>query len=475
MPRGKPLLPKDSKYESILVAIPTFGMASMNFHISQWTMARPILTSHGYTYVQGKPVDVARNEIAAYAMHIGKVGYVFFRDDDVLIESDALVKLYGRINRKTKANPKKLGNSIIGGVVYSKEKPPIPMMFNANITGAVEDWNVGDLVKLDIIGMGCTLIPVGVFFKVEPEVEYWQCCNENCPVKWHMDYKAPGDCDHCGRKLIPQFFRTIEKTEDEQGCLGTFTEDSYFCLTAKRAGVQTYCDTGVQCKHEDFASNTRYYYHIGLGYPVWEIGKSIHFWPDEHDPAHDAVAYKPRSKGKVRFNVGCGGDKKKGYVNIDIFDHGADFACDAKDLQPAVVKYGQANEIVANHVLEHIPRDEVLGTLRNWVKALKPGGVLKIEVPDGRWACEQFLEKDLNGKPGLAYNWHELIIHGTQADQGQYHYTIMTENKLENMLKTMKSQVERVNLRVVFPKTHNQQVIRATVTKRGAKREGVKG
>jgi predicted SAM-dependent methyltransferase len=113
--------------------------------------------------------------------------------------------------------------------------------------------------------------------------------------------------------------------------------------------------------------------------------------------------------------------------------------------------------------------------VRNWVKALKPGGVLKIEVPDGRWALEQFLEKDLNGNPGLAYNWHEAIIHGLQSDPGQYHYTIMTERKLDRIFKTLKSQVERVNLRTVFPKTHNQQVIRATVTKRGAKREGVKG
>jgi predicted SAM-dependent methyltransferase len=471
---SKPLLPKDSKYDSILVAIPTFGMASMNFLISQWTMKRPILTSHGYTYVQGKPVDVARNEIAYYAMHGGKVAYVFFRDDDVLIEQDALIQLYGRISRKTKANPKKLGDSIVGGVVYSKEKPPIPMMFRSDTTGPVEDWNPGDLVKLDIIGMGCTLIPVGVFFKVEKEVEFWQCCNEACAVKWHMDHTKPGNCEYCGRTLVPVFFRTIERTQKEQGVLGEFTEDSYFCLMAKRAGIQTYCDTGVQCKHEDFSTNTRYYYHTGLGYPVWEIGKSIHFWPDEHDPAHEAVAYKPK-KGKVRFNVGCGDDLKKKYTNIDLYNPKADFTCDVKDLQPAVAKYGQADEIVARHVLEHIPRDEVIGTVRNWVKALKPGGVLKIEVPDGRWALEQFLEKDLNGNPGLAYNWHEAIIHGLQSDPGQYHYTIMTERKLERIFKTLKSQVERVNLRTVFPKTHNQQVIRATVTKRGAKREGVKG
>ena len=39
-------------------------------------------------------------------------------------------------------------------------------------------------------------------------------------------------------------------------------------------------------------------------------------------------------------------------------------------------------EIYACHVLEHIPRPEVVPTLREWRRVLKPGGLLRVAVPD---------------------------------------------------------------------------------------------
>lgn len=464
--------PKDLKYNGVLIGIPTFGMVSINFLISQCLTGSPIFTSRGYLPVIGKPVDVARNEIAASALY-KNYGYVWFRDDDVNVKHDACVKLMGRLSVAQKAQPRDVAEAVVGGVVYSKIKPPSPMIFRHDVVGGYEDWNYGDIVECDSIGMGCTLIPTGVFKKIiDAGMDKWQCINSNCPVNWTVTYKEKGVCPDCGGPLVAVLFKTVRGGEGLDWKPTEMTEDTYFCLLAKEVGVKIYADCGVQCEHEDTESGTIYYFHEGLGVPVWECDGNLEFEPQAGSVVAQLKEFSPKEKrksnGKVKFNIGCGveSEHKKGYVNIDMFAD-CDFRCDIRDLAPAIRKYGQADEVFARHVLEHVNRNAVPATFKNWLKALKPGGKLWIEVPDGKAAMEEFLHHDGNGSSFVKKNFSESVVFGSQDRPGMEHRTAITVNKMERLVAANKNMIAAHSIRSIHPKKHNQRVIRATITKAG--------
>lgn len=58
-----------------------------------------------------------------------------------------------------------------------------------------------------------------------------------------------------------------------------------------------------------------------------------------------------------------------------------DHVCDAGKL--SAFADGVYDELYASHVLEHFDyRDELLATLKEWHRVLRPAGVLYVSVPD---------------------------------------------------------------------------------------------
>ncbi len=81
----------------------------------------------------------------------------------------------------------------------------------------------------------------------------------------------------------------------------------------------------------------------------------------------------------MKINVGSGGTPLEGYINIDRKTGGEAFPL----MQDGVVfDTGVADEIRASHVLEHFPLTKTLEVVKEWIRVLKPGGLLKIAVPD---------------------------------------------------------------------------------------------
>ena len=463
-------LPREAKYQGIVMGIPTFGMISFTWTASQLTMAVPIFTNIGYHFVQGKPVDVARNEIAYAAMQ-NKNAYVLFRDDDTIAPRDAILKLTKRFDAYKKMRPETLGDCIIGGVVYSKTQPPTPMIFREGHTCGIEDWNLNDLLEVDVIGMGCTMIPVGVFKKVEPHVKHYRCVNALCPSGYgEFPPEKKGNCPECNSTLVPGFFKTVRDLNDE-GQPAYMTEDSYFCLLAKKvAGIKTLVDCGVQTRHEDWSRNpaetTHYYYHPQAG-PVWEQNGMVYTYPEVESEIHDQMILRPRpekrnGKGPIKLNLGAGKVKKNGYINVDLFDE-PEYKCDVRDLTPLVRDLGQVREIRASHVLEHLGRQELLPAFRNWLKALEPGGKLDIEVPDGVWAAKNFVKEMENGGKN---EFAEMVVYGQQASPLDFHKSALTEPKFKRIISACRNQIEKSKVETIFPKGYNQQCIRVVITKK---------
>ncbi len=88
----------------------------------------------------------------------------------------------------------------------------------------------------------------------------------------------------------------------------------------------------------------------------------------------------------MKLNLGCGQNKLPGYVNVDRYETFApDRVCDLEAF-PWPFADGSADEIVMNHVLEHLgaQTETFLGVMKELYRVLKPGGRLDIAVPHPR-------------------------------------------------------------------------------------------
>jgi len=89
----------------------------------------------------------------------------------------------------------------------------------------------------------------------------------------------------------------------------------------------------------------------------------------------------------MKLHLGCGQRYLEGYVNIDFpisfhtaqTESVADLHADISTLRyPAQ----SVSEVRLHHVFEHFPRPVACGLLACWFSWLRPGGVLRVEVPD---------------------------------------------------------------------------------------------
>lgn len=80
----------------------------------------------------------------------------------------------------------------------------------------------------------------------------------------------------------------------------------------------------------------------------------------------------------LKLHLGCGPKLLAGYVNIDAFGE-PDLKHDLT--QPLPFEDGTVDEVLALHVFEHFYRWEAPRILKDWVRVLKPGGLMVLEMP----------------------------------------------------------------------------------------------
>jgi predicted SAM-dependent methyltransferase/acetyltransferase-like isoleucine patch superfamily enzyme len=111
--------------------------------------------------------------------------------------------------------------------------------------------------------------------------------------------------------------------------------------------------------------------------------------------ADDGVA----NMGPIRLNVGCGQVLFKGWRNVDL-EPPADVIHDITRGLPW--PDGTVDCIYAEHFLEHLPVEDGLAFLRECRRALQPGGIVRIAVPDlaniidppgGEWREQEWLKQ----------------------------------------------------------------------------------
>jgi predicted SAM-dependent methyltransferase len=131
---------------------------------------------------------------------------------------------------------------------------------------------------------------------------------------------------------------------------------------------------------------------------------------------------------KLKLNLGCREHKMYGFVNVDIRE---EMEPDVVDDAFALTKFknNSVDLIYICHTLEHANRDGAQSALERFHEVLKPGGTIRISVPDMEAVCEHYVfHRDLR--------WLKTFFHGGQTHEWDYHrvgwdYKTMTEDLID--------------------------------------------
>ena len=208
-------------------------------------------------------------------------------------------------------------------------------------------------------------------------------------------------------KKTPKPWLWEQPNADGEWVEGKEDADIYFWRKFREAGNKVFLANAVRIGHideeilwpgEDFKTVRQ-----GM-YSFYEEGK-----PDLGPPA-------------VRLNLGAGAVPLVGYENIDLKDGMPAFPLRHAD--------GTVEEVRASHILEHFPRGKVESVVREWARVLKPGGKLKIAVPDFDYIVKEY-SNGHRGDPML-----EAYLFGGQVDGDDYHKALFNEDKLKALLES---------------------------------------
>ncbi len=121
----------------------------------------------------------------------------------------------------------------------------------------------------------------------------------------------------------------------------------------------------------------------------------------------------------LRLNLGSGDKPIDGWENIDRKNETEAYPLECED--------NSVDEIRASHILEHFPTVEVPKVLKHWVEKLKPGGVIKISVPDFRKITDAY-------RDGKKINISGVVM-GGQVDKNDYHKSLFDQAALGKLMQ----------------------------------------
>ena len=134
----------------------------------------------------------------------------------------------------------------------------------------------------------------------------------------------------------------------------------------------------------------------------------------------------------TRLHLGCGVKYIPGFFHVDAlsFPH-IDHQGPVDDLP--YIASDSVELLYACHLLEHFGRNEIDAVLTEWLRVLKPGGVLRIAVPDFGACAQLYVAGKLpNGLPDVLG-----LLMGGQRDQYDFHKMAFDERSLTDRLKRL--------------------------------------
>jgi len=135
----------------------------------------------------------------------------------------------------------------------------------------------------------------------------------------------------------------------------------------------------------------------------------------------------------LRLNLGAGGSPLDGYVNVDRnYEERSGSNSDGVNRKGEAYPLGYhadcADEVRASHVLEHFSHRDTAKVIAEWVRVLKPGGILKLAVPDLNKVLALAAQEP--GRYPI-----EGYIMGGHVDENDRHGAVFTEAKLRKLME----------------------------------------
>lgn len=128
----------------------------------------------------------------------------------------------------------------------------------------------------------------------------------------------------------------------------------------------------------------------------------------------------------LRLNLGGGDVPKPGFITVDKKMGGS-------DAYPLAYADESVDEIYASHILEHFPYGKRNAVLKDWYRVLKPGGRLRVSVPDALKCAKMLIDgvTELVAPGGEKYPFnYERILMGGQTDEYDHHGSMYSEDSL---------------------------------------------
>lgn len=398
----------------VAIAIPSWGKVSLNWARAYKHIGGPL----GANVVElapviGKPIAEARNELIEAAIQEG-ADFVLFLGDDVLAPADTMHRMLHRMWERPEID-------LITGVYWTKQWPTQPYIWRGIQRGPYLDWRHGEFFEVDAAGVDCLMVRLSDRVKA---LRPW------FSTEWYWE------------------------EPDQPHPILLATEDFYFYTKARKAGIKLYCDSNVQCIHED--RNTGMQFALTTDMPQYS-GKDVTL-PEAETDAAPLV--------KVA-EVGCGHDGPffghYDRVQVVRFDGDEstlpDYRCDLRHLP---VEDQSFDVVHSRHVLEHFGRGDLPGVMKEWTRILRVGGEFRLCVPNLMYTLTRIMLMEEGVAPVDPYPWWQL--YGQQKDEYDFHKNGFTPRRVRLLLEGL-GIFEDVEVKVTGAGDEPTQNIEATARK----------
>lgn len=143
----------------------------------------------------------------------------------------------------------------------------------------------------------------------------------------------------------------------------------------------------------------------------------------------------------MKLNLGCGQFKLPGFINIDVNPNVNPDVCDNALHYVAKLTDQSVEEIYMGHFIEHLIYEDIHFLMDQIKRVLRPDGKLLITVPDAQKAITLYNAGLLRPK------WLDLIYFGARDAPHEFHYSIWSYTRLEEVAKIYGFRIVREHMK----------------------------
>lgn len=136
-----------------------------------------------------------------------------------------------------------------------------------------------------------------------------------------------------------------------------------------------------------------------------------------------------RPDGRLLVHLGCGEIDKPGWVNVDARSFPHVHVVTQRPDRLSLFPDGSVDLVYLSHVLEHLPRARIGSALSEFFRILRPGGTVRVSVPDFDLLVEMYQS---SGRNVMAIT---QPLMGGQRSEWDFHYTVFNRPHLQGLLE----------------------------------------